>query len=179
MTDAHKPYFIRALPPYSPHIGALVQMMAYARLTTLQAVEGMGISELDAIPPSFSNSVGMLLAHIAATDRIYQAASFEGRDVFGTPEYTPYQGAMTFGWKGEKVQGRTLENLLAELEEVRAYTLSQLAQRDDDWLASAASAPGFADMNQHWAWFHVMEDEVSHRGQIRIIRKAIQGAGHG
>ncbi|WP_156123379.1 DUF664 domain-containing protein [Deinococcus radiopugnans] len=29
------------------------------------------------------------------------------------------------------------------------------------------------DMNQHWAWFHVMEDEVSHRGQIRILRKHV------
>jgi uncharacterized damage-inducible protein DinB len=179
MTDADKPYFIRALPPYSPQIGTLVQMMAYARSTTLQAVEGMDILELDAIPPGFSNSVGMLLAHIAATDRVYQAASFEGRDIFETPEYAPYIGAMTFGWQGEQVQGRTLESLLYELEEVRAHTLSQLALRDDVWLASAAQVPGFADMNQHWAWFHVMEDEVSHRGQIRVIRKAIQGAAQG
>jgi uncharacterized damage-inducible protein DinB len=29
-------------------------------------------------------------------------------------------------------------------------------------------------MNQHWAWFHVMEDEVSHRGQMRLIRKALK-----
>ncbi|MGY2894996.1 DinB family protein [Deinococcus sp. UYEF24] len=176
MTDAQKPYFIRALPPYSPHIGALVQMMAYARLTTLQAVEGMSVPELDAVPPGFSNSVGMLLAHVAATDRLYQAASFEGRDVFDTPEYAPYLGAMTFGQSGERVQGRTLESLLSELEEVRAHTLSQLAQRDDEWLASAAHVPGFPDMNQHWAWFHVMEDEVSHRGQIRSIRAALRKA---
>ena len=33
--------------------------------------------------------------------------------------------------------------------------------------------------NQHWAWFHVMEDEVSHRGQIRVIRKAAQQAAQG
>lgn len=179
MTDAEKPFFIRPLPPYSPHIGALVQMMAYARSTTLQAVEGMSMSELDAIPPGFSNSVGMLLAHIAATDRLYQAASFEGRDMFDTSEYAPYLGAMTFGWKGEKVQGRTLEDLLNELEETRAHTLSQMAERDDNWLASPASVPGFADMNQHWAWFHVMEDEVSHRGQIRIIHKAVRQAAQG
>ncbi|WP_407568692.1 DinB family protein [Deinococcus altitudinis] len=179
MTDAQKPYFIRALPPYSPHIGALVQMMAYARLTTVQAVEGMNGAELDAVPPGFSNSVGMLLAHIAATDRLYQAASFEGRDIYDAPEYAPHLGAMTFGHSGEPVRGRTLEHLLSELENVRAHTLSQLARRDDAWLAAAAQVPGFADMNQHWAWFHVMEDEVSHRGQIRILRRAIQQAAQG
>ncbi len=173
MSDADHWCRIEPQPEYSPHIGALVQMMAYARLTTLQAVKGMSMSELDAITPGFSNSAGMLLAHIAALDRIYQAASFEGRDVFDTPEYAPYLGAMTFGWKGEKVQGRILESLLAEMKKVRAHTLSQLAQRDDDWLASALRIPGWDEMNQHWAWFHVMEDEVSHRGQIRILRKAL------
>ena len=117
MTNTDRLYFIEPQPEYSPHIGALVQMMAYARMTTLKAVAGVSMAELDATVPGFSNSVGMLLAHIAATDRIYQAASFENRDPFETPEYAPYIGAMTFGWKGEKVQGHTLESLLAELEE--------------------------------------------------------------
>ncbi|WP_029478706.1 DUF664 domain-containing protein [Deinococcus frigens] len=36
-----------------------------------------------------------------------------------------------------------------------------------------AASPYFTEMNHHWAWFHVMEDEVSHRGQIRILRKRI------
>ncbi|WP_310582103.1 DUF664 domain-containing protein [Deinococcus sp.] len=174
MSDADRWRRIEPQPEYSPHIGALVQMMAYARMTTLKAVEGMGVAELDATAPGFSNSVGMLLAHMAATDRIYQAASFENRDPFETPEYVPYQGAMTFGWKGGKVQGRTLVSLLTELAEIRAHTLSQLSQRDDDWLASALTAPGFEDVNQHWAWFHVMEDELSHWGQIRILRKALK-----
>ena len=101
MSDADRWRRIEPQPEYSPHIGALVQIMACARMTTLKAVEGMGVAELDATAPGFSNSVGMLLAHMAATDRIYQAASFENRDPFETPEYAPYQGAMTFGWKGE------------------------------------------------------------------------------
>ena len=175
MSDTDRWCRIEPQPEYSPHIGALVQMMAYARMTTLQAVKGMSVTELNATAPGFSNSAGMLLAHIAATDRLYQSVSFENRDPFEAPEYAPHQGAMTFGWKGEKVQGRTLESLLAELGEVRAHTLSQLAQRDDDWLASALRIPGWDEMNQHWAWFHVMEDEVSHRGQIRILRKALEG----
>jgi len=93
-----------------------------------------------------------------------------GRAITGRirPEYA------TFGWKGEKVQGRTLVSLLTELAEIRAHTLSQLAQRDGDWLTSALTAPGFKDMNQHWAWFHVTKDELSHRGQIRILRKALK-----
>lgn len=159
-------------PPYTPQISALVQMMAYARHTTLQAVEGLSVNELDAVPTNFTNSIGMLLAHIAATDRIYQYLSFEGVDPIteNIPEYAPYLGAMTFGQQGEKVRGRNLDELLAELTEVRTKTLAEFAERDDSWLAS----PIFEYGNQHWAWFHVMEDEVSHRGQVRLIRGALK-----
>ncbi|WP_161881708.1 DinB family protein [Deinococcus alpinitundrae] len=165
-------YRIEPQPPYTPQIGALVQMMAYARHTTLQAAEGLSVAELDAVPANFTNSIGMLLAHIAATDRIYQYLSFEGVDPVEPllPEYAPYLGAMTFGAEGERVRGRTLDELLSNLAAVRAVTLSNLAERDDAWLAS----PLFGDANQHWAWFHVMEDEVSHRGQIRLLRKALK-----
>ena len=83
-------YFLGERQGYAPHIGALVGMLQYARLTTLQAVEGLGMAELDAIPPGFSNSVGMLLAHITATDRMYQAASFEDRDAYGAVDYAAY-----------------------------------------------------------------------------------------
>jgi hypothetical protein len=85
--------FIGGRPGFTPQIGALVDMMHYARLTTLDAAEGLSAEELDTVPEGFSNSIGMLLAHIAATDRIYQAASFEDRDVFEAPEYAPYLGA--------------------------------------------------------------------------------------
>jgi hypothetical protein len=27
-----------------------------------------------------------------------------------------------------------------------------------------------AELNGHWVWFHVAEDEISHRGQIRWLR---------
>ncbi len=165
---------IEPAPKYAPGIGALVEMMTYARMTTLRAVEGLGLPDLDKVPPGFSNSIGMLLAHVAATDRLYHVVGFQGLDPLETPEYAPYLGAMTFGEEGARVMGQPLESLLRELEEARAATLRELAQRDDAWLASRLSVPGFEDMNQHWAWFHVMEDELSHRGQMRVLRGALQ-----
>ena len=61
MSELKRPYFIEPHPPYSPHIGALVQMMEYVRSTTLEAVQDITAEELDSIPDGFSNSVGMLL----------------------------------------------------------------------------------------------------------------------
>ena len=69
-TDPHRWYRILPQAEFTPRIGALVEMLAYARMTTLQDVQGMSTEQLDAVPPGFSNSVGMLLAHIAAVDRL-------------------------------------------------------------------------------------------------------------
>lgn len=79
---------IEPLPGYTPTIGRLVGMLTYARKTTLDAVDGLSMAELD------------------------------------------------------HLQDGALERTV-----------------------SAAPA-----MNAHWAWFHVAEDEISHRGQIRWLR---------
>jgi hypothetical protein len=54
---------------------------------------------------------------------------------------------------------------------VRLVTLSELGARDDAWLERSLSH--VPEMNPHWAWFHVMEDEISHRGQIQWLRTRI------
>lgn len=160
-------------PGFSPQIGVLVDMMHYARLTTLEAVEGLSLEELEAIPDGFSNSIGILLAHIAATDRLYQRLSFND-DGFNEAEWEQYGGAFSMGREGNRVRDCSLEILLGDLEAVRSKTLDEFALRDDTWPSSRLKAPRCENMNQHCAWFHVMEDELSHRGQIRILRKALK-----
>ena len=61
-----------------------------------------------------------------------------------------------------------------DLARTRAETLAALAQRDDAWLeAPLAAKPA---LNAHWAWFHVAEDEINHRGQIRWLRARLPSA---
>jgi hypothetical protein len=59
---------------------------------------------------------------------------------------------------------------IADLE----HLLAGLAARDDEWLEQPLrAAPA---MNAHWAWFHVAEDEINHRGQIRWLRARLPSA---
>ncbi len=62
----------------------------------------------------------------------------------------------------------TSSSYVEELTATRQLTLQGLAQRDDVWLEAAL--PSAVQMNAHWAWFHVAEDEIKHRGQIRWLR---------
>lgn len=159
---------LEPLPGYAPTIGRLVGILLYARQTTLAAVEGLSIVELDHLHDDSSNSIGALLAHIAVVERGYRCLTFEERAP-SAQELAAWEPALTLGADGRRLlRGKPLEDYVHELSEVRRVTLAGLAARDDAWLERPLrAAPA---MNAHWAWFHVAEDEINHRGQIRWLR---------
>ena len=161
-------YRIESLPGYTPTIGMLVGMLTYARDTTLAAVEGLSVAQLDHLHDDASNSIGALLAHFAAVERSYQRLTFDDRTP-SAEEMVAWQPALALGDEGRaRLRGQPLEHYLRELADSRRITLEQLATRDDAWLARPV--PAAAAMNAHFAWFHVAEDEINHRGQIRWLR---------
>lgn len=168
---------LEPLPGYAPTIGRLVGILLYARQTTLAAVEGLTIAKLDHLQDGSSNSIGALLAHIAAVERGYQCLTFEERAPSAV-ERAKWEPALTLGAEGRRLlRGEPLEHYVNELSGVRRLTLKGLAARDDAWLERPLrAAPA---MNAHFAWFHVAEDEISHRGQMRWLRARLGSAGPG
>jgi uncharacterized damage-inducible protein DinB len=163
------PYRILPLPGYTPTIGRLVAMLSYARQTTLQAVEGLTREQLDHVHDERSNSIGALLAHVAAVERGYQIITFEDREPTAA-ENDAASAALKLGDRARReIRGQDLQFYVQELRRVREVTLAALAARDDAWLETAALRIAPA-LNAHWAWFHVAEDEINHRGQIRWLR---------
>ena len=167
-------YRIEPLPGYTPVIGMIVGILTYARDTTLAAVAGLTVAQLDHLHDDASNSIGALLAHFAAVERSYQLLTFEDRTP-NAEEMTAWQAALTLGDQGRaRLRGQPLEDYLRELADSRRRTLEQLATRDDAWLGRPV--PAAASMNAHFAWFHVAEDEINHRGQIRWLRARLPRA---
>lgn len=165
--------FIEPLSGYTPTIGRLVGMLDYARATTLRAVDGLTTADLDHLHDAASNSIGALLAHMATVERVYQVLTFEERPP-SEPENAEWAAALSLGDEGRRVlRGQPLEHYIEQLATTRAATLQALASRDDKWLERPMVA--VPAMNAHWAWFHVAEDEVNHRGQIRWLRARLHG----
>jgi uncharacterized damage-inducible protein DinB len=149
-------------------MGTLVGILTYTRDTTLAAVAGLTIAQLDHLQDDASNSIGALLAHFAAVERSYQRLTFDDRTP-NAEEMVAWQAALALGDEGRRVlRSKPLEHYLDEMADARRITLEQLAVRDDAWLSRPV--PAAAAMNAHFAWFHVAEDEISHRGQIRWLR---------
>jgi uncharacterized damage-inducible protein DinB len=165
---------IEPLPGYAPTIGRLVGVLNYARKTTLAAVDGLTVAELDHLHDDSSNSIGALLAHIAAVERGYQLVTFEERQP-SAQENATWEPALKLGAEGRRVlRNKPLEHYVHDLNEVRRVTLDALAARDDAWLEQPLRAA--TAMNAHFAWFHVAEDEISHRGQMRWLRSRLGSA---
>src|SRR5437762_4598262 len=63
---------------FSPQIGTLVSMLTWMRNAILQPAQGLTVTELDYLHDSKANSIGALLLHLAAVERLYQLHTFEG-----------------------------------------------------------------------------------------------------
>jgi uncharacterized damage-inducible protein DinB len=168
--DAYEPFLIAPVPGFSPEAGRLVAMLRYARATTLSAVQGLTVAQLDHLHDPGSNSIGALLAHVAAVERFYQVRSFERRDP-SEEELDRWRAALDLGQRARRtIRGHPLAQYLDDLAAVRARTLEAFRAVDDAWLDERDSIGDGRPVHHYWQWFHVFEDELSHRGQIRWLR---------
>ncbi|MED4206711.1 DinB family protein [Neobacillus mesonae] len=152
----------------------LVSMMNYARYTTLEEVKGLTVEELDFLFDEEANSIGMLLAHYAAVETAYQIESFESRD-FTNEELDRLRPGLELGPLGrEQFRGKDLDFYLKNLAEVRIQTIEKFKTLPDEWLYEQSPFWWNRPANNFFKWFHVFEDELNHRGQIRIIKKMLQ-----
>ncbi len=167
------PFIIAPLAGFSPQIGRLVAMLTYVRRVTVDSVAGLTVDQLDYLASPTGNSVGALLAHIAAVEVACQVDTFEEREL-NTEEILRLGSALSLGERARaEIRGRDLGYYLDLLTDVRRRTLAELARRDDVWLEATSAFRGGLPTNNHFLWFHVLEDEISHCGQIRLLRRMI------
>ncbi len=164
---------------FAPHIGTLLSMMTWMRKTILSPVKKLTIEELDYLHDKNSNSIGAMLLHLAATERFYQAHTFEGKKWgdWSEPDKKRFDTAMNLGDNGRKlIKGNNLDFYLSSLQEVRENTIKEFKKRDDKWLFSVDEKWYWGPTNNYCKWFHVCEHESNHNGQIKYITSRLPRA---
>jgi hypothetical protein len=166
---------------YSPQIGTLVSQMIWMRGAVLSSVKGMGQKELDFLLDDKANTIGSLLLHLAATDRLYQVNTFEGNSLKDEKDFPDdfkkrFAVAMDLGEPARKaIKGNSLDFYHNTLSEVREKTFAEFRKRDDKWLATVDTGWFWGPTNNYCKWFHVCEHESNHNGQIKLLRSRIPG----
>lgn len=145
-------------------------MLDYARRSTLDTVRGLSITQLDTQVLKRGNTIALLLSHIAQVEKFYQAVTFHGEWPNGEAGESVFNKA-----NRERIGGQDLEYYLDMLRAIRSETLEEMTRRDDNWLHREYS-PWKHDTpaNNFFCWFHVLEDELRHEGQIAILRKEME-----
>ncbi|MGP4068382.1 DinB family protein [Halobacillus sp. B29] len=170
-------YRIKSNDGYTEKIGELVSMLEHTREVTLQEIANLSQADLDALTDQSSNTIGALLMHIASIEFAHQVVSFEKRDLT-EQEYADWKIPLELGDQArESIHHQPLDYYIDQLNQTRANILVRLTAKDDQWLLEEDKWGHSVPYNQYYLWFHVMEDEINHRGQIRAIKRLLNQNG--
>lgn len=155
---------------YDSQVGAIVSMMEDLKGRVTRSVLALEMEEVDFLLDEDANRIGCLIMHLAAVEKYYQVFTFENRGLT-REEQAQWGPALDLGQNSRELYvGHPISYYLEIWEEVRAESLRLLKGVDDKWLKKKV---GDTSMNNHWAWYHVMEHQANHMGQIRLIIKRI------
>ena len=154
----------------SPQIGAMISMLEDLKDRVERTVKNMSLYEIDYLHDEKANRIGSLIMHLAAAEKYYQVLTFENRDF--TPEEKAKWGTALDLDKGgrDEWKGHEIQYYLDIYNEVRNKTIEELKKRDDAWFNQQVMKE---EVTNHYCWFHVMEHQSSHLGQILFLKKRI------
>lgn len=157
-------------PPegYTHDIGNMVSMLDDLKGRVERLVVNLNQEQIDYLIDEDANRIGAVIYHLAATEAYYQIYTFENRQ-FNEQENEKWMTALSLGDKGrEELKGKPIKFYLDIFDEVRAKTKELLITKDDNWFAKRNG-----QMTNHWAWFHVMEHQANHMGQLAFLTKRL------
>ncbi|MEM7298331.1 MAG: DinB family protein [Bacteroidota bacterium] len=171
LQEAKAQYAIKPPRGYSPKIGTMVYMLDDLKSRLTRLVKDLDAKQTDFLLDENANRIGAMIMHLAATEKYYQLLTLEDRR-FNDEEGEIWELPLTLGERARKeIQGKPMSHYLSIWDEVRKDTKRLLKERDDDWFDANV---GVTSMSNHWAWYHVMEHEANHMGQILVIISRIE-----
>ncbi|PCJ97191.1 MAG: hypothetical protein COA50_06010 [Flavobacteriaceae bacterium] len=154
---------------YTPQIGYMVAMLEETKNAITESISALNQTETDFMFDTKANSIGALLMHVMATEAYFQVETLEGRT--WTDEEKEFWGVASGlgATSKEKVKGKPITYYLELWNELRKKTLDGLKTKNDAWFASNIEE----GINNHWAWFHILEHQANHMGQIAMVKNRL------
>ncbi|HVI43862.1 MAG TPA: lanthionine synthetase C family protein [Chitinophaga sp.] len=153
---------------YSKVIGGLVAQMRLTKHVIGLRVSNLTVSELDYIANGYDYTIGTLLKHMVLVEKLYQSVVFLQRDL-NEQERQEWKGVLPGEFIIEKNIGNPVEYYLSIWDKVRESTESYLLDCTDEWLYQYPEGDLRSYGNHYYCLYHVLEDQLSHYGQIKTL----------
>ncbi|MCL5246924.1 DUF664 domain-containing protein [Cellulophaga sp. 20_2_10] len=146
---------------YDTQIGVMVYMLENLKSDVISSTRGLNQSETDYQFDEQANSIGAIVLHLAAVEVGYQKSSFRENilNEYEKEEQDILEMSLDLDKTKEILKEKPIKYYLDIYKKVRKNTLKEFKNRNDDWWTK----------DNHWSWFHVMEHQAHHLGQIKLI----------
>ncbi|MCB4799206.1 mycothiol transferase [Neotamlana laminarinivorans] len=166
--NTHAQYELKAPKGYTHDIGNMISMLDNLKERVESIVKDLSQQQTDFLIDENANRIGAIIYHLAATEKYYQLYTFEDRQ-FNEEENNIWSVPLSLGDKGrEALQGKPIKYYLKIYDDVRKETKKLLKEKNDAWFTEKTGP-----MTNHWAWFHVMEHQANHMGQLAFLTKRL------
>lgn len=160
---------IKPAEGFSHDIGSMVTMLEDLKERITEQVQDLDQAETDFQFDKNANSIGALVMHLISTEAYYQIETLEGRPWTKEEQNRLGMASELNDSSKEMFRGKPIQFYLDLWDEVRQKTLSGLKTKDDVWFASEIDE----GLNYHYVWYHVMEHQANHMGQIALVKNRL------
>ena len=163
------------VPPVTGETDAVAAFLAQQQDAFRALVYGLTPAQAAAAPSASALSIGGLIRHATLTQRQWLASAQ------AAPEAPAPSGGVDDYLDGFRFDaGGSLDDLLADFDEVSAAVLDAVRRLDLDTPVPVPDAPWFpqdvAAWSVRWVWWHLMEELARHAGHGDIVRETLDGA---
>ena len=159
----------------APQVGRWLWMLADARRRTLRSLDGLAPSTVDWVAPEGGNSIGTLLAHLAAIEMDWLYSEVQEQAIppavltLLPADVRDADGRLTV------VLGLPLEDHLDRLARTRAVLVDVVRSMRVAELRRVRHVPN-ADVTPEWVFHHLLQHEAEHRGELGMVRTRAEPA---
>ena len=153
---------------YSPVFDVLIYNMIQIRLNTFFLVGRLSTSQLDYSNEYYTNSIGSLFLHINFLQFEFLITHLEKR-FMTNEEIVRYTPAFQENLVKKMIKNHPINYYTGLMLETRDLIIKHFMKKDDDWLLNDKKGKD----NIYSIYRHLLDDELSHQGQIKLIKKQI------
>jgi uncharacterized damage-inducible protein DinB len=153
----------------APKLSLFLSMLQETRLILLRDIEGITQEVLDySSDDTKVETIGTLLIHIAAIEWSWIFEDIDGLEM--SFEKWKYAFPLREGVDLSQLKNQPLDYYLSILEETRKEATERISKFNDEDLFNKIRS-GDTEFTIEWILYHIIEHELTHIGQIRLLKK--------